>query len=214
MLSERDMVLTTIYKSFISIFRRVHGLIFGISECLSSIKSGDCSSIIIESAVNPRMIVQPILEACINEVPVVCMENLRKTCSSNFGISTTCLGVKKDCLTEISNKVKELAKGKIPKAPAKQTKVEDVEMSNSKAESPMEIQESSQSPYLYRTNQTTRVFVPPSEGDVKIPKLKLIGQDFIRTNKAVEPNKASDKKAYKKMIVKRISNNPNRVKLN
>lgn len=161
------------------------------------------------------MIIQPILEACINnQIPVVCLEGLRKTCSLNFGITTTCLGVRKDCLNEISDKVKELAKGKTPESLDKETKIEDVDMTNSKTESPMEIQDSSLCPYLYRTNKKTRVFVPPSEGATKKAKLKFIGQDFIQTNnKAIEPSKASDKKAYMKMLVKRISNNPNRAKV-
>lgn len=160
------------------------------------------------------MIIEPILEACNNnEVPVVCLEGLRKTCSSYFGISTACLGVKKGCLNEISDKVKELAKDKVPKIQAK-VKLENVEMSNTKLDNPMEIQDSSQCVYLYRTNKKTRVFVPHSEGDVKKPKMKFVGQDFIEfSNKTNETSNKSDKKAYMKMLVKRISNNPNRVKV-
>lgn len=159
------------------------------------------------------MIIQPILEACCNnQVPVVCLEGLRKTCSSSFGISTACLGVKKDCLKEISDKVKELAKDKIPKIQAKQVNIENVEMSNLKMDSPTEVQDSSHV-YLYRTNKKTRVFVPHS-GDIKRPKHKFIGQDFIEfSNKTNETSKETDKKAYMKMLVKRISNNPNRVKV-
>lgn len=169
----------------------------------------------IESAVNPRMIIQPILEACIkNQLPAVCLEGLRKTCLSNFGISTTCLGVRKDCLKEISEKVYELAKDKNPEVQTKQAKIEDIEMANSKTDSPMDNENSSNCVYLYRTNKKTRVFVPPSEGDIKKTNLKFNGQDFIEfSNKTNEPSNESGKKTYMKMLVKRISNNPNRVKV-
>ncbi|XP_026321583.1 uncharacterized protein LOC113231471 [Hyposmocoma kahamanoa] len=194
---------------------RIEGLVFGISECLTLIKSKQSSAIVIESAVNPRMIIQPILEACINnQVPVVCLEGLRKTCLSNFGIPTTCLGVRKDSLKEISDKVNELAKDKIPLVQTKEAKNEDVVLSNSKTASTMDVADSSQCVYLYRTNKKTRVFVPPSEGDIKKSKLKFIGQDFIEfSDKTNKPISKSDKKAYMKMLVKRISNNPNRVKV-
>lgn len=193
----------------------MEGLIFGISECRTLIKNGESSSIIIESAVNPRTIIQPILEACSNnQVPVVCLEGLKKTCLTNFGIPTTCLGVRKGSLKEISDKVMELAKDKTPEIQTKPAKMEDVKMTNLKTDSPMDVQDFSQCVYLYRTNKKSRAFVPPCEGEFKKAKLKFTGQDFIEfSNKTNEPSNKSDKKAYMKMLVKRMSNNPNRVKV-
>lgn len=108
----------------------------------------------------------------------------------------------------------ELAKGNTPGIQTKPDKMKDVKMTNLKTDSPMDVQDFSQCVYLYRTNKKTRAFVPPFQGEIKRAKLKFTDQDFIEfSNETNELNNKSDKKAYMKMLVKRMSNNPNRVKV-
>ncbi|XP_049875758.1 uncharacterized protein LOC126373612 [Pectinophora gossypiella] len=192
---------------------KVDGLIFGISECRDIIQGGRCSAVMIEAAVNPRTIIQPVLEACTNiRTPVICVENLRKITTSNFGIPTSCLGVKKDYLSDISQLVFKLGNGKLPKEQPVKDKI-DVEITNvERNNTPMDTNETAEFQYLYRTNKKRRIFVPSEDGSDGIasrePK-KFIGQDFIEFS---DKSEKQNSKAFMTMIVKRISNNPNRVK--
>lgn len=88
------------------IFRKVDGLIFGITECSHTIDKDQCSALIIESAVNPRIIVEPILEKCtVKEIPVLCVRDLRKLTLLNFGIKTSCLGLRNECFLDVYNEI-------------------------------------------------------------------------------------------------------------
>lgn len=180
---------------------------FGLSQCCESINKKGCSGIIIESTVNPRAIVQPILEACVSaKVPTVCLNGLRKFCKNNFGIPTSCLGIKKNYLTDISGMIHELSYKKNPQEKI-ELKSEDVEMAEDvKYEKFITTKDC---PYLYRTTKKVRVFVPPLEGQISNANQKFVGQDFIEFS----VNKATNSKAFRKMMVKRISNNPNRTKV-
>lgn len=62
-------------------------------------------------------------------------------------------------------------------------------------------------PYLYRTDKK-RVFIPENAEKVKTSR-DFIGQNFV----AFSSNEVKKEKSFKKMIVKRISNNPNRAKV-
>lgn len=69
-------------------------------------------------------------------------------------------------------------------------------------------------PYLYRTSKKTRIFNPSGATKDKMDT-NFIGQDFIefsekKDTSAIENN---DRKAYMKMVLKKISNNPKRVKI-
>ncbi|KAJ0174558.1 hypothetical protein K1T71_009666 [Dendrolimus kikuchii] len=194
---------------------KVDGLIFGISECLSSIQKRECSVIIIDSNVNPQTIVQPTLEACIEaDLPVVCINNLRKTSSAYFGITTSCLGVKSSCLLELRDEISEVAKKYRP--PLRKCDVLepiDVDNINNKEVTDesltKEINNITECPYLYRTSKKTRVFVPNEGISTKLTK-SFIGQDFIEFSS--KPKVNNERKAYMNMILKRVTNNPNRVK--
>lgn len=181
----------------------------GISKCLNMIQSGECMAIIVESTVNPRSIVQPVLDACVNKkVPALCLNGLRTISTSNFGIKTCCLGIKANCLTDLKNKVIEISKSYKPpqeklileKANVEEMDVED----NISTGNSMEIQEAT-SCYLYRTNKKDRVFKPPADGKISKTIKQFVGQNFIEFSE-----KSNSKNMYMKMMVKRISNNPNR----
>lgn len=197
--------------------KKIDGLSFGMSECLSNIPKGDCSAIIIDSGVNPRTIIHPILEECITkDLPVVCMKNLRKTSLEFFGITTSCLGLKSGHLLDLRNKISEVAKTcKPPNILIKNRTVETLDMEkklNSTALTVPKVPEvenvTIECPYLYRSNNKTRVFVPSGETN-NITK-SFAGQNFIEISE--KPKEKCDRKAYMNMILKRVTNNPNRAK--
>ncbi|XP_014371205.2 uncharacterized protein LOC106720913 [Papilio machaon] len=201
--------------------KRVEGLVFGLSECLNLVENRQIAALIIENDVNPKAIVHPLLEACHKtSTPVLCMTGLKKISSSNFGIATSCLGIKLNILTDVTKKILEISRKHNPHNVQEMSVInvtgiekdkQDIDMKDSivniKTESDA-TSNVSHYPYLYR-NDKKRVFVPASiEKAEKIQK-DFIGQDFI----AISSNDVKDRKEYKKMIVKRISNNPNRVKV-
>ncbi|KAJ2945723.1 hypothetical protein O0L34_g564 [Tuta absoluta] len=190
--------------------KKVEGLIFGITKCNDAIRNGKCSGIIIESSVNPRTIVQPVLESCMDRrVPVICFDGLRKTTKSYFGIPTSCLGIKKECLEDVREVIHQLGSVMLPVKNQASVNIEDVEMADDKKNtSPMDIAEPVPFEYLYRTEKKSRTFVPPSEQKVERVDKQFKGQDFIEFSEELQQNN----KTFKKMIVKRISNNPNRNK--
>ncbi|KAI5642052.1 hypothetical protein NE865_05744 [Phthorimaea operculella] len=120
---------------------KVEGLYFGISECKDAVQSDQCSGIIIEATVNPRTIVQPVLESCIDKrIPAICFEGLRKTTKSYFGIPTSCLGIKKGSLEDVTEVLHQLGSEKLPVKKQASVIVEDTEMTNDKQKtSPMDI---------------------------------------------------------------------------
>ncbi|XP_063386554.1 uncharacterized protein LOC134672539 [Cydia fagiglandana] len=196
--------------------KKPDGLLFGLRQCSDAVGSKDCSALMVDSEVNPKSIVQPIIEACVtSEVPVICLKNLKELSLSNFGVKTACLGVKQGCLEEITKKIRELAKmcammppKSIQKEVTVKTESQDIKMSDSidNTEIPNYL--------LKRISKKTRVFVPPSDTETKEVKKKFVGQDFIelsgKTNKENTSDKRNVKHAYKNMKLKRITNNPNR----
>ncbi|CAF4810684.1 unnamed protein product [Pieris macdunnoughi] len=190
--------------------KRVEGLIFGLSECQESLKNGLCSGILIESDVNPKLLVEPIIEdCCSNLIPYICLSGLRKTSAVNFGISTSCLGIQKGFLSDIQNEVQVIFNQKYNNKP----EVKNI-VNNEKeiTETPMiveNVKEIKIYPYLYRKSKKERVFKPSESQAVQTVTEKLTGQNFI----GISENKKNDSKSYMNMILKRMSNNPNRVKL-
>ncbi|CAG4952413.1 unnamed protein product [Colias eurytheme] len=188
---------------------KVEGLLFGISECQSSIQSGICSAILIESEVNPKLLVESLIEDCLtHSIPYICLKDLRKTSATNFGIATSCLGVKKNCLLDIQSVIEDIYKKKQPIREVSDAKCNEKEESM-EIDTSTQILPSKTYPYLQRKDKKTRVFSPSESTKPGSASNKFSGQNFIEFS----GSKKSDRKSYMNMILKRISNNPNRVKL-
>nr|XP_013189787.1 unnamed protein product [Amyelois transitella] len=201
-------------------FQKVDGLLFGIRECCSAIESKQCTAVMIESAINPRLIVQPVIEVCQQQqVPFICCPNLRKTTEINFGIPTSCLGIKLNSLQDLTDTVLKIAKDY---AVLKNCSLGEEKMEvNVTGISVKNVTKSTANcdlvnlvcPYLYRSNKNTRIFVP----DKAVTSGKL-SKDFVGQSYIEFSNKLSTKKptrnSFKNMMVKRITNNPFRGELN
>ncbi|CAH0755881.1 unnamed protein product [Diatraea saccharalis] len=192
--------------------KKIEGLLFGISECFNAVNSKKCAAVIMEASINPRIIVQPILEACVElSIPVICVNGLRTTSFTNFNIPTSCLGIECGWLPELHNLVLEIAKeynvAKEDKK-IKQELMETAPLLESVMDSKNEV---TLFPYLYRTDKKSRIFVPSGQtGNVFKSIQALNGQDFIKIKD--ESNQHTKDNIYMQMIVKRISNNQNRAK--
>lgn len=193
--------------------KKVDGLLLGIRECTEAVQNKQCAAIIIEAKINPRMIVQPILEMCrTKDIPVLCLNDLRNVTRINFGVPTSCLGIKCNSLSDVTKVIVELAKNHPkPKLSNDLKKANKIEVENKAIAEKMDIEvlkasEVTTFQFLYRTSKKNRVFVPNASENVKQPT-EFIGQDFIEFS---EKPKQKDSKAYMKMILKRISNNPDR----
>lgn len=227
MLSPLSVVIWyfTLYLYFLShvqqlfiISRKVNGLLLGIRECSDAVQNGECSAIIVEAKVNPRMIVQPILEMCTSkEIPLLCLSGLRKITAANFGLPTSCLGIKCNCLLDVRKEIVELEKNHArPKQTNQQKKSNDSVVEKMDANEKLDTREESKGTdvatfqFLHRTDKKSRVFVPTALENVSKPTRQFIGQDFIEF-----PNKTPDlknSKAFMRMLVKKFANNPDRVK--
>ncbi|CAG4956859.1 unnamed protein product [Parnassius apollo] len=194
--------------------KKVDGLIFGLSECRLFSQIKQLSALILEAEINPRAIVQPLIEVCINtQVPVICLPGLKKSSASNFGISTSCLGVKSNFLPDLTETVIHISKNhNLPET--NNVKVNNNELANFEMINSADNEKEPEIPnnvprfsYLYRSDKK-RVFVPTNDERATKIKKQFIGQDFIEFSKKLE----KENKSYKKMVVKRISNNPNRQK--
>ncbi|GBP30565.1 hypothetical protein EVAR_94746_1 [Eumeta japonica] len=64
--------------------------------------------------------------------------------------------------------------------------------------------------YLYRTSKANRVFVPHSVEGESEQRKKFTGQEFVEVTNKVED--LFEGNFYKKMYIKRVTNNPNRPK--
>ncbi|KAG7312126.1 hypothetical protein JYU34_001584 [Plutella xylostella] len=191
---------------------KVEGLLFGISKCARSIESNDCEGIIIDADVNPRILVHHIVEGCVSsKIPVVCLKELKKISTENFGFPTCCLGLKKDVgtVSKLKDKVNELShRYKVPqKVETNQEPAMDVDDGTSVAQL-----ETKATPftYLYRTSKKTRVFNPSAVSNPLTKRTGFVGQDFIEFSHLSEKKQSS--KSYMNMIVKKFTNNPNRIK--
>ncbi|OWR46561.1 hypothetical protein KGM_200627 [Danaus plexippus plexippus] len=199
--------------------KRVKGLLFGISECKNAIADGQCCSVLIEANVNPRTIVQPIIEKCYSlNIPILCVENLRQLSKIYFGIKTSCLCVTNDCSTDLGIEIKEIFKNYKPNTHIKFDKtIDDTEKNDRAAQTNGDkkiIEPNIAEPYLFRTDKKTRVF-NPSGGQEKKDINKFCGQQYIKVSDEkmeVDVANETERKAYMRMILKRISNNPNRVR--
>lgn len=190
----------------------VDGFIFGTAATKAALKNCQCSAVIIEALVNPRAIVQPVIEECINtRTPIVCLTNLKKICFQYFRIPTSCLAIKTDSLHNLKNIILEISqfyKNDLQLESEDKHINVDVEMKVcSQEEKPVKPVNSVEIyPYLYRTNKTSRVFVPDEVITQK--RMEFSGQDYINfTDK-----KKQESTNYMRMIVKRITSNPNRAK--
>ncbi|XP_059052703.1 uncharacterized protein LOC131847226 [Achroia grisella] len=195
--------------------KKVDGLLFGISACCNAIQSGECSAVILEAEVNPRIIIQPILDTCCtSKTPVICLSELRKISAECFGIPTSSLGIRKNVLPNLTNEILEIAKCYKFKENISldDNEVDMIDMTSNE-DITSRVNENTKStvscPYLYRTNKKSRVFIPSNEIVTKVKK-EFIGQDFIEVSKKSENN--TESKKYMKMILKRIASNPNRIK--
>ncbi|KOB73593.1 putative N-acetyltransferase YedL [Operophtera brumata] len=187
---------------------RVNGLLFGITEVTAAVQNNQCSATIIESSINPRTIVIPLIEQCKSaEVSTLCLNGLKGLTAAYFGIPTSCLGIKCDFI-EMKDKICELVKYYRPPHPMNITKDSGLSMEVDENKDSVESASIMPCPYLYRTSKRTRVFNP----SLIEPKFKkaFVGQDFIEFSD--KPEQKTDSKAYMSMILKKISNNQNRVK--
>ncbi|KAJ8712424.1 hypothetical protein PYW07_005266 [Mythimna separata] len=198
--------------------KKVEGLLLGIRECTDAVQTGECSAIIIEAKVNPRMIVQPILELCTTkDVTVLCLSDLRKITAANFGTPTSCLGIKRNTLLDTKKEILEIAKNH----PRPEQSNEQKKLNNS-IEEKMDIENvetreesnvcdgTTTFQFLYRTSKKNRVFVPTALENVSSkPTRRFIGQDFIEFSDKPD---LKNSKAFMRMLVKKFANNPDRVK--
>lgn len=186
-------------------------LYFGISECYDAIQNKTVSVVIVESLVNPQSIAQPVVDACVKfAIPVVCVKNLRILCKNNFGIQTSCLGVKTGGLLDLSSKVKEISQNYKPVKITPKIEAEDeVCLEN---DEPIQVDGVNDNPYLYRPNKSVRIFVPSNTDKTK-DKNKFNGQQFIKISEKVDDKPDIPHNTYMRMILKKISSNPNRVNL-
>nr|XP_026496011.1 uncharacterized protein LOC113400585 [Vanessa tameamea] len=196
--------------------KKIDGFLFGISVCRSAIEKNECSAVLIEALVEPQMVVQSIIEACnSSNIPVVCLKDLRIITKSYFGIQTSCLGIKKDSLLKISNNVKEIyQKYKFQKNNVNEIKSASVNLESNKVlekDLQMDIDMNlSSNLYLFRNDKKTRVFVPPNK-QTNGGNLEFVGQNFIKLSVQKIENK-TDSKEYMRLMLKKITNNPNRKK--
>lgn len=213
------------------LFSKVEGLIFGIVTCTKSIEAKNCISVIVDADI-PQILIQNVVDAAQKfKIPMVCVKNLRKTCKEVFGFNTCCLGLtNNELLEELRLKLNEYAKSfemsnkDLDNNQNVEDKVsehlmehlnKDVEVSKHVMQDDEHVQKANLTPftYLYRKTKATRVFVPPSKtSDCKNTSKTLIGKDFIKLDKSQTSPQVNKNNLYKKMIVKRISNNPNRKK--
>ncbi|CAH0588954.1 unnamed protein product [Chrysodeixis includens] len=187
--------------------KKVEGLLLGIRECSDSVQNGGCSAIVLEANMNPRLIVHPLLEMCSKkQVPYLCLPYLKTISANCFGVPTSCLGIKTDHLLDIKNEIVKLAKNYPQPKPSEElgqvNKVEKIDINK------MDITENTPFTFLYRKRKSERIFVPSSQDKEVNATKKFIGQDFIEFSE----KKEEKSKAYMKMIVKRITSNPARVK--
>lgn len=193
------------------------GLLLGLRECTDAAQNGECSAIVIEAKVNPRLIVQPVLELCtIKNIPLLCLSDLRKISAVNFGIPTSCLGIKSNSLLDVRKEIVDIAKNHPkPKQTNQQKKTNDsiVEKmdieDNEDTEEVAKVRAVPDFQFLYRTNKKTRVFVPNAQDNVLKQSRNFKGQDFIEFSDKPDLKKS---KEFMRMLVKRFSNNPDRVK--
>ncbi|KAG6445077.1 uncharacterized protein LOC115440211 [Manduca sexta] len=190
---------------------KVEGLIFGISEGLTALENRQCWAVIIEASVVPRTIVQPVIEACVQDnIPVVCLAGLRKISLNHFGIPTSCLCIKNEQLPDLKNQILAIS-NKFNKP----IKLEQ----NKKIVEPMEVDTAIENQndtnisknefsYLHRSDKRTRVFIPSDAKEVA--KNDFSGQNFISFSNNQESE--SNSKEFMKMTVKKILGNANRVK--
>ncbi|KAF9418873.1 hypothetical protein HW555_004393 [Spodoptera exigua] len=193
--------------------KKPEGLLLGVRECTESVHNGECSAIIIEAKINPRLIVQPVVEMCTAKgVPYICLNNLRQVSMVNFGVPTSCLGIKCDCLLDIKKEIAEIAKNHPATKFIKQIKQDDIieekmDIDQTSNNNEVKVTEVTPFKFLYRTSKSTRVFVPTTTDNTSKTNKKFIGQNFIEFS-----DKQTDNETYKKMLLKRMTNNPNRVK--
>ncbi|XP_023937130.2 uncharacterized protein LOC112045250 isoform X2 [Bicyclus anynana] len=198
--------------------QKVEGLFFGISTCCSAVKTQDCCAVLVEADVNPQAIVHPVIEACISSnVSIICLKGLRQLSLSYFGLKTSCLGVKNNCLPDLSCQIHEIFKNYkqdtklTPSVTCAENNTENVVSSEKVDDSKMDVD--TYCPYVYRTDKKTRAFNPTdSQQDTK--GNQFTGQQFIKLpqDNTNSSKPANDRKAYMAMMLKRIANNPNRVK--
>lgn len=187
-----------------------------MTTCAKSVPNGSCDAVLLDANVNPRILVQHVIDACVTaQVPILCLKELKKVTRNYFGFPTCCLGVIKgeSSVFELRNTITNVSKSygapKRAKEVPENTKIEVNELIKvcEKKED-----ESSTFTYLYRTSKKSRVFTPPTDGSLGKAQQGFIGQDFIEFGSVQKQQTANNSKSYMNMIVKRITNNPNRKK--
>lgn len=129
-----------------------------------------------------------------------------------FGIKTSCLAVQKDYLQELSDEINKIYKN-YTKPETKQIVMNCLQneglLQEIKKEN-LQMDVDVCCPYVYRTDKKTRAFVPNNTTeDIKVSS-QFTGQQFIKLPQ--EDRSESKSKAYMRMILKKVTNNPNRVK--
>lgn len=141
------------------------------------------------------------------------MSNLRKNCATDFGIPTSCLGIKDNSLHDLHSEILGIAKSlNYPKVLNKEKEMKmDTEITQNKTEEHISIQhQNTEYLYLYRSTKKTRVFVPSKGTTVRTVK-DFTGHNFISLPHK-EDHKQNSNKKHMKMLLKKILNNPNREK--
>lgn len=186
--------------------KKMEGLIFGVNECSTSLKTGKCKAVILDADVNPQILVHHIIDSCkLENIPFGCISDLKKVSKTNFGFATCCLGVGEEaCVSELRSAIEEYSKT----LPNIKRNVEVKEVEKLKIEDKKIIKERPKFEYLKRDSTTTRVFVPPSAIE-HMETNDFSGQNMIKVNTVQQ--KFSRKNRYlKNVIVKKLSSNPNR----
>ncbi|KAJ8715161.1 hypothetical protein PYW08_005142 [Mythimna loreyi] len=166
--------------------KKIDGLLLGIRECSDAVQNGECSAIIIEAKVNPRMIVEPIIEMCTTkDVPLLCLNELRKITAANFGVPASCLGIKNNSLLDVRKEILEIAENHKRPEQTNQLKktndsiVEKMDIENIETKEEREGSGVTTFQFLYRTSKKNRLFVPNASENLPKPTKQFIGQNFI-----------------------------------
>lgn len=133
-----------------------------------------------------------------------------------FGFKSCCIGVTSDDnVSELLTKIYALTKTSQTciSSPLNVEKINDPEKMEVEEHKENSLVEEPPFTYLYRTSTLSRVFEPPTAepSETKGDK-KFTGQNFIGMNKS-KLNKSKEK-YFNNMIVKQVTNNPNRKRKN
>ncbi|XP_057659467.1 ribonuclease P protein subunit p38-like [Diorhabda carinulata] len=213
-------------------------VLIGINKVSKALESNSAQAILISSKVQPRLLVQHIIDlAVLYNVPILCLNNLCERMKSVTGIQTVCFGISKNNCNDskyklIVEKIESIFK-KIPPPKSHinygrsidsfKIQKESKEIEEEKREK-IEINEAEirKSVYLKRPDDNSRAFVPVMEEKKKILAMDVDQTGFLAfTEELVEKingdskiniskKKTKSRAQYKALIVKRLKGDNNR----